>query len=285
MIGRRTVIGLSLLSALLVCAFAAQSASAIVTKHSLNTTMVTCKKEATKTHEFADAHCDTKASPVNTGEFAHVKVAAGTTTNIGATNAGVTESTKKAEPAILKGTIGLAKITIECTVVKNNVVTSSGTNTEPAGGQHTVSGFGETEFSTCNVKELLKCVVAEPIVAKVNGTGAEGMEGPKGEKNAMGGLVVGAGAEETFAEIEFKNKGAEACSLNAKKFPVKGSVVATGGPTTESAQEGKGTGATVVYTPKFKMQTLKLGPNAAELSLITTVTGPNGTPLSATTGT
>ncbi|MGB7686560.1 MAG: hypothetical protein WBL45_12360 [Solirubrobacterales bacterium] len=282
MIGRRSVIGLSLLCALLFSAFAAQSASAIKPTHSLNTTVVTCVKEATKTHEFADAHCDTKSTGNNTGEFKHVAVAVGTTTKVSGTNAAVTNGTKDAEPAVLKGTIGLAKVTIECTVVKNNATTSTLTNTEPAGNQHTVSGFAETEFSTCNVKELLKCVVAEPIVSKANVTGVEGMEGPKAEKNAMGGLFVGSGAEETFATVEFKNKGAEACSLNAKTFPVKGSVVATNGPTTESGQEGKNAGATLVFTPKFKMQTLKLGPNAAEFSTIVTPSN-SSTPLASTT--
>ncbi|MGB7684525.1 MAG: hypothetical protein WBL45_01935 [Solirubrobacterales bacterium] len=286
MTGRRAVIGLSLLCALLVCAFAAQSASAIKPIHSLNTTMVTCKKEATKTHEFADAHCDTKSIGSNTGEFKHEKVALGTTTKVSGTNASVTESTKKSEPAVLKGTIGLAKVTIECLKVTNNGTTSTLTNIEPAERRHTVSGFAETEFSECNVKELAKCIVTEPIVSKANVTGVEGMEGPKGEKNAMGGLFVGSGAEERFAEVQFTDKGAEACSLHTLKFPIKGSVVATNGPTTESAQEGKGTGATWVFTPKFKMQTLKLGPNAAEFSTIVTPSNSTSkTPLSMTTGT
>ncbi len=278
MIGRRSVIGLSLLSALLFSAFAAQSAFAIKPIHSLNTTMVTCAPVA---GGFSDAHCD--GGPA--GGFAHVAVAPKTTTKVAGTNAAVTESTKKSEPAVLKGTIALSKVTIECATVKNNAATSTLTNTEPAQGQHTVSGFAETEFSTCNVKELTKCVVAEPIVSKANVTGVEGMEGPKGEKNAMGGLFVGSGAEETFATVEFKNKGAEACSLNLKTFPVKGSVVATNGPTTESAQEGKSAGATLVFTPKFKMQTLKLGPNAAEFSTIVTPSNNGGNPLAATTGT
>jgi hypothetical protein len=125
--------------------------------------------------------------------------------------------------------------------------------------RHPSTGTGETEFRECNVKELNKCVVAEPIIAKVTGHGVEGMEGPKGEPNAIGGEVIGAGPEETFAEIEFKNKGAEVCSLNAKTFPIKGKLIVTNGPTTESGQEGKETGTTAVYTPKFKMQELKLG--------------------------
>ncbi|MGB7685090.1 MAG: hypothetical protein WBL45_04830, partial [Solirubrobacterales bacterium] len=147
------------------------------------------------------------------------------------------------------------------------------------------TGNGTAEFSECNVKELLKCTVTEPIVANANFHGVEGMEGPKGEKNAMGVEFVGAGAEETFGNIEFKNKGAEACSQNGKSYAVKGKVIGTAGPTTESAQENKHTGATIVFTPKFKMQTLKLGPNAAEASMITTPTGVGGPPISITTTT
>ncbi len=283
MIGRRAVIGLSLLCALLVCAFAAQSASALVVTKSSNTTGFTCVKVEDKTGDFEDAHCD-KTHLSSAGDYEHKLIPLNTTFKGEATNEKVTNSTKDKEPAILKGTIGLAKIEIECQKVKNNVATSLGHNVEPEVGKHTVEGTGETEFSECNVKLLAKCIVKEPIVVKATAHGVEGMVGPKGEANAMGGELVGAGEEETFASIEFKNKGGEVCSLNGKVFPVKGRVVGTNGPTTESAQNGKETGATVVYTPKFKMQTLKLGPNVAELSLITTVKS-GGNPISLTTTT
>jgi hypothetical protein len=218
------------------------------------------------------------------GEYGHVVIPLNEKLEGTATNEKVTNSTKDKEPAVLKGSIGLAKVTIECN--KGNAINPAAQNTEPVAGQHTASGAGEAEFSECNVKELAKCVVKEPIVAKATGHGVEGMEGPKGEKNAMGIEVVGSGAGETFAEIEFKNKGAEACSLNAKVFPITGRLVVTNGPTTESAQEGKGTGATAIITPKFKMQTLKLGPNTASVEAIGTVTvKASGNPISMTTTT
>ncbi len=286
MIGRRAAIGLSLLSALLVCAFAAQSASALVVTKSNNTTAFTCVKEG-GVQDFSGVHCnpaDTVA-PGN-GEYGHDLIALNTPTEIDMTNSAVTESTKKSEPAVLKGTISLAKVTIECTTVKNNVKTSLVENTEPIAGQHTLKGTIQTEFSTCNVKELVKCIVAEPIVAGATVHGVGGMEGPFGEKNAMGLEFVGHGLEETFATIKFKNKGAEACSLNGKEFPVKGRMIATNGPTTESAQENKESGATLVFTPKVKMQTLKFGPNAAEFSSVLTPTmAGGGSPISMTTAT
>jgi hypothetical protein len=148
--------------------------------------------------------------------------------------------------------------------------------------QHTFLGSAEAEFSNCNVKKLNKCVVAEPIVAK--GT-FEGVEGPKGEENAMGVEYKGAGGGETFTEIEFKNKGAEACSVNGQKFAVKGSVIGTSGPTTESAQGNKEAGATIVFS-QAGMQKLQLGTKAAQMSLIVVPTmASGGYPISITTTT
>ncbi|MGB7686559.1 MAG: hypothetical protein WBL45_12355 [Solirubrobacterales bacterium] len=281
MIGHRAVIGLSLFSALLFSAFAAQSASALVVTQSKNTTGFTCVKGG-GSKDFKDAHCDEAVTP-GTGEYGHVVIPLNEKPEGDGTNEKVTESTKKSEPAVLKGTIGLAKVTIECTT--GSPKTSAAQNTEPAAGQHTAGGSGAAEFSGCTVKELAKCVVAEPIVAGAIGHGVEGMEGPKGEKNAMGIELVGSGAEETFTTIEFKNKGAEACSLNGKSFPIKGRVVATNGPTTESKQDNKHTGSTVIFTPKFKMQTLKLGPNTASVEAIGTVTVKGGNPIAMTTTT
>ncbi len=279
MIGRRSVICLSLLSAILFSAFAAQSVSALVVTKSKNTTAFTCVFNGKG--EFADAHCDEKGG---LGSFAHVAISNGQTTTFAATNEKVTSSTVGSEPAVIKGTIGLAKVSIECSKVRTSLI-SWIRNVEPAAGQHTLEGTVEPELSECNVKELNKCIVQDPILLKATIHGVEGMEGPKGEKNAMGVEFVGHGIEETFGNILFTNKGAEACSLNGKSFPMKGRVVATNGPTTESAQEGKGTGATLVFTPKFKMQTLKLGPNAATFETNVTASMFAGNPIALTTGT
>ncbi|MGB7686548.1 MAG: hypothetical protein WBL45_12300 [Solirubrobacterales bacterium] len=285
MIRRRAVVGLSLLSALLFSAFVVQSASAIERTTSNNTTAVTCVPDAGKTGDFKDAHCLETAT--GDGAFKHEVIALNTTTEAAATNAGATESTKKSEPAVLKASIGLAKVTIECTVAKNITKNSTVHNVEPVSKQHTFTGVGESEFTTCNVKEMAKCVVAEPIVTKATIHGVEKMVGPnKGESNAMGVEYVGSGPEETFAEIEFKNKGAEACAQNGKKYPIKGNVIATSGPTTESGQENKASGVPLVFTPKFNMQTLKLGPNPATFeTIITSTMAGGGSPISLTTTT
>lgn len=283
MIRRRAVTGLTLLSALLFCAFAAQSASAIVVTKSNNTTTFTCAKVEKGTVGFSDAHCEKGVS--EGASFEHKSIPLNTPTELDATNEKVTEETKSIEPFVLKGTLGLAKVTIECTTMNTNSPKSSVENYEPGASKHAFTGNGEAEYTNCNVKELAKCIVTEPIRANANFYGVEGMEGPKGEKNAMGVEFVGPGAEEVFGNIEFKNKGAEVCSVAGKSFAVKGRVVGTSGPTTESAQENKASGATIVFTPKFKMQTLKFGANPAEASFIATPTGNGGPPVSITTTT
>ena len=112
----------------------------------------------------------------------------------------------------------------------------------------------------------------------------EGLEGPKGEPNAMGLEFEGEGKEETFVEIEYLNKGAEACALNKKVFPVKGTAIATGGPTTASTQEDLESGATLVFTPEFKMEELTLGGNPAEFtSIVTARMGREGNAIGGTT--
>jgi hypothetical protein len=262
MMGRRTIVGLSLLSALLCSAFLAQSASAV---SATNITMVTCSSKAAVL-DFSKEHCR-KGDTVEPGKgsFGHVNIVG--PTKIAATNQKVTGETKESEPAILKSKVGGAKVTIECTVVENDESTSlENTETEK---KHNIKGTSSTKFKTCNVKELTKCVVAEPIVASANVEGVEGLEGPKGEVNVSGLQFKGSGAEETFATIEFKNKGAEACAVNGKSFPVKGSATATC-EDTEAAQNNKECGATLVFTEKFKMQTLKLGVENAEFRTILT---------------
>jgi hypothetical protein len=86
MTGRtRAIAGACLLCALLVSAFAAQSASA-VTK---GTTAFTCKE--TGTGDFKDAHCKEGVSP-GTGSFKHVEVAKDTTTHITVTDEKLTKT-------------------------------------------------------------------------------------------------------------------------------------------------------------------------------------------------
>jgi len=253
MIGHRTALGLSLLSALLLCAFAAQSASAVTT--SFNTTAFTCRL-GFDDGDFKDAHCDITGT-AGKEKYRHEVIPLDSTIEITATNQNVTRETTKSEPAVLKSTIAGVKTEIECSTVKNVGKNSWVHNTQALFEKnHTFTGTVETEYSSCFVKKPEKCTIKEPILAKATVHGVEGLEGPKGEKNAMGLEFIGEGAEETLTEITYQG---EKCALKGLTFPVKGKMYATNGPTTESAQANKESGATLVFTPQFKMQELKIG--------------------------
>jgi hypothetical protein len=264
MIGRRAVIGLSLLSALVFCAFAAQSASAVTTSE--NTTAVTCVEEPKKLGDFEDEHCDN--TNIGKGGFTHAAIKNGVVTEIHGTNEKVTNETKDSEPAELKGTVALVKTEIICSEVTADPKGSTFENSEPKVGKHTVKGVALVTYKKCTVLKPAKCTVQETIEAEATVHGVEGLEGPKGEKNAMGLEFIGKGEKEKFTSITFK--GAE-CALKEKTFNVEGKVYATNGTGTEAAQENKHTGATLVFTPKFKMQELKFGGATAEFNSIMTV--------------
>jgi len=268
MIGRRAVVGLSLLCALLFSALVVQSASAALTT-SKNTTAFTCVKDASKTGDFKDSHCDEEGEK-GKEEFKHEQIAIAKEKESPKLTAVATTNTTN---AVLKGeVVGGGKVTITCTVVKNNTANSTMHNFEPEKTQHTVTGTVETEFKTCTVTELKNCTVAEPIVSKANVHGVEGMEGPNKEANAMGlefvGNIENANKEkEIFVEIEFLGG---TCVVKNTKFPVKGKVIATNGPLATSKQDKKASGATLVFTGANAMQELTLSGKASTFTLTAT---------------
>jgi hypothetical protein len=170
MIGHRAVIGLSLLSALLFSAIAAQSALAIVAKESNNTTAFTCVKEATKTGDFKDAHCD-ETHPTSEGEYEHELIPLDTTTSVETTNLSA---------VVLKGSLLGAKVEISCATLASPF--SKIHNQEPSAGEHKFTGTVSTELTKCGVKQPLKCIIKEPIVTKADVYGVEWMEAPKAKK-------------------------------------------------------------------------------------------------------
>ena len=274
MIRRRAVVGLSMLCALLVCAFAAQSASAA---KAVNTTAVTCVAEPEGKGDFDDGHCDSLNSKKE-GKFTHQAVPLNETKTANATNQKVTNSTKDSEPIVIRSKVGLTQLEITCTTMKTNTSNSKEHNVDTS-GKHTFTGNGAAEFSACTVNKPAKCTIKEPLVAAATFAGAEKLGA--GE-NEMGVEFVGEGMEETFAEIVFE--GAE-CSSKGKAFKVKGSAIGTSGPTTESSQTNKYSGATIVFTPKNGMQKLKVGVEPAEVTMIVTPQTPGGNPVSITTTT
>ncbi|HEX5610844.1 MAG TPA: hypothetical protein VFX45_12225 [Solirubrobacterales bacterium] len=97
--GRRAIVGLCMLCALLVSAFAAQSASAV------GTTAYTCK-ETGKGPGFSDAHCKTASEA---GPFQHVAITLNQTTELSGSNE-TTGGTK--ENTLLKATIAGSAFTL-----------------------------------------------------------------------------------------------------------------------------------------------------------------------------
>lgn len=248
MIGRRATVGLSLLCAFAICAFAAPTASAVPAK---NTTAFTCVQNG-GLKDFQDAHCDQKVIGGG-GLFGHVPIPLNQTTEITVSNAQTGGETLESTPTVFKFTFEGKPVEVSC---KN--VHGEGTlhNVEPQLGEHKVTGTLTIKVTECKVKPM-KCTVKEPIEFKTEFEGVEGL-GP--EENTHGiqyrPHVEGGGALVTLAF-----EGAE-CFLKEKVIAIKGTMIATGGP----APNEKHSGATQIFTNEMTKETLKVGMNPAEHS-------------------
>jgi hypothetical protein len=263
MIGRKAVVGLSLLSALLLCAFAAQSASAAVAK---NTTAVTCVEGGGEL-DFTDAHCDNQVKPKE-GKFGHVAIAPGTKTTLSVTNAKTANNTTESTPTILKGSIFGVKSEIVCKTVSGE---GSLTN-EESGKEHKVSGSVTASFTNCTVNKPAGCKVKEPITTTSNTVSVEGLGAGANEMGQEFKPTEG----EVFSEVTL-----EGCLL-AGKYKTTGTAIGTG----SGSPSAKFSGATNVFTNAMTKETLKLAGNPAEISSTTTVTmSGGGNPVSLTTTT
>lgn len=229
MIGRRAIASLSLLCALVFCAFAAQGASAATT----GTTVFECSKEA-KVKDFTDAHCDNTGE----GEYGHKPT---TKTAFLVTNDKTKGTTTESTPSVLEGEVALTKTKITCTKLSG----SGELTNELAVEVHKAKGKVKTEFSGCTVEKPLKCVVKEPIVANSLGETVTNIGGTNM------GLQLSPESEGIFATIEYLNKGAEACGLNKQKFTVEGTAIGTGsaGSTTATPESG----GTVIFGTDSKL--------------------------------
>jgi hypothetical protein len=276
MIGRRAVIGLSLLSALVFCAFAAQSASAAEGK---NTTAFTCVFVGDHNQVFEDAHCDRK-HPTGQGDYTHknLPVSPPETTEIEITNKETTNETKEAKPAVLFGEPFKVKTEITC-----KTVSGTGTigNTEPSAKVHKVSGKITTEFGIkaskdCTVIKPEKCTVKEPIVATAEAEGVEELEGKKEMGVEFRPLTI-EGKKQPFAVVTLE--GAE-CPIKVP-FNVEGTAISTGGTTTQAEKHG---GATAIFTKAMTEKTLKTAEKFAWFEAAGTVRMKGGgNPISLTT--
>jgi hypothetical protein len=212
MSGRRAIVGLCMLCALIFSAVAAQGAAAA------GTTGFTCAATEGGVG-FSDAHCLTAVG--SAAKFKHVEIAAGTVTNATITNEKTAAATSASTPAKLVTKKSGVTVEIECTVV-----TGAGTGQNVAGPPMKVEGTLTTEYKTCKVLKPANCTVTEPIVvanakAATFHTGAGATE--KGVKFSPAAAI--------FTEIKLAGA---TCPL-VGTFPVEGSAI------------GRPNGATTVF--------------------------------------
>lgn len=256
MIGRRAIVGLSLLCALMFSAVAAQSASAVK-----GTTAFTCVAKAKG--DFSDAHCDT-AVPAGTGTFGHVEIGE-STTELHVTNNKTKASTTEHTPATLKGEAFKVKTEIDCTKVEG----TSSTKNVKEGIDKVMANEGtfSVKYSECtvtkpNVGGVHVCKVKEPIEA--SGTTTTRVQ-VIGEKETMG-VEFKPVAGKSFTEITYE--GAE-CSLKGLTAKVEGTALATGSRGPDNSVSSSG--ATLVFTDAMTTETLKFAGNPAGLDSTITV--------------
>ncbi len=175
------------------CSKAGGTKAWVLTYADTNTTLLVCL--GVLTGKYENALCS-KLEPL--GPFEKIL-----TTKFGGTPL---LTAKGVGPQKLVGTVAGSKFEIACNTLK--------LRTQPEEfGKSTEGGL---TYTSCSVPKPPKCAVKEPIVATFND-----------QLEVEGGQYVdkftGAEASEKFAEIEFQNKGAEACSLNGTKLALTGS--------------------------------------------------------------
>jgi hypothetical protein len=244
MMGRRAVVGASLLCAIAFCAFA-QSAAAEPAK---NTTAFTCVEGGGK-KDFADPHCDNKV-PAGEGKFGHVGIPLNETTEITVTNAKTKTETKESSNTVFRFTFEGVATEVSCKGVHG---TGTLHNVEPVEKEHKVTGTLTIIVNECKVLKPAKCAVKQPIEFKTEFEGVEGL-GP--EKNTHGIEFKPDGAA-SLMEITFE--GPE-CALKEKAALVLGTMVATGQPKPNERHSG----ATLFFTAEMTKETLKVQEKPAE---------------------
>ena len=230
MIGRRSVIGIAVLCALVVSAFAAATANA-------EQKAFLCSTSAT-TKEFKDEHCLNKGSGAENVR-GHESVTG--TINITGTNAKTESSTAAASTAKLAGTISGIETEVQCTTV--------GGSGELTNAAASVTGNGTIEYTGCTVTKPAGrgCVVTGGAVTT------------KKLAATTVGQTAGNLKFSPFEGTQFAVIPIASCLENsppANSYPVTGSLIGTvTGATTSTTVEGvKGQG-----TLKFGGQVAGLG--------------------------
>jgi hypothetical protein len=262
MIGRRAALGLSLLSALVFCAFAASSSQAVVTAY-------TCVKKAEAGGAgFSKEHCKVSDAVASGATFEEKTIAPETATEIEVTNAKTSTDTSTFVHATLEGTAAGIKTDITCETVEG---TGSLTNTANEKTTKTMDVSGKVVLFYRNCKTTLTeapkpnaCKVKEPIEAKANFTSVvEGAE--------MWVRFEQEGAT-PFMTLHFENNGAETCPAALK---IAAGFTFTGSTTAEED------GATLRFPEKHSK--LVFGGNPATFTAVMTLRMKAGNPIFFTT--
>jgi hypothetical protein len=222
-------VGLAMLSALALCAFAAPGAQA-----NPGTTAVTCVKGATK--DFADERCEEGVS-TGTGEYGHEAIAVGTKTKVHA------KSTKAS--ITLSSTLATIKTKVVCTGMTG---TGFLKNEEPSGGSHTLTGTEiSLTYTGCDMKIGKTEVTCGLKGGEVSVPSVKAMDVEEAH-----GFAKAVKFEPTKGTV-FANftTGPECPSIGNQTFVIEGSAV------------GAPHGATVEFTEASTKPTLTLGGNAA----------------------
>jgi hypothetical protein len=247
----RTLVGLALLSALALTAFAAPSAAQAGT----GTTAVTCVAEPLDHGDWADAHCSVP-EPKGEGPFKHETIANGPTT---------IESSSTLASITLSGTIATIKAKITCTGA-----TGMGTldNEEPTTGNHTLTGTETAiSYTGCDIDLGKTEVTCSLVGGEVNVPSVKSMD----VENAHG-FAMGIKFEPTKGTVFANFKTGNDCpNIPNQEFNITGSAL------------GVPHGATLEFTEASTKPTLSLGGNAASFTDTDTLKMEGGNPISTTT--
>lgn len=244
MIGRRAIAGLSLLTALVVCAFAAPNALAVQ-----GTTAFTCMpvKEAAA---FADEHC-TKEAEGGEG-WIHEEIKEDVFTKLSVTN---NETMTKTVPSKFKATVDKKLFEAEATAFTGCAEGSSVENSTEGGVMKT-KGTACGEFTNVTVTEPKKCAVKNNAIALEGSIWfGEVFINPFTKKEVMYLDFV---PEAGLPLADFEVIGNE-CPIKGKKVEVTGHA-ATAELLTTSAREG----STVKFTTARTGLSLKVEGAKAE---------------------
>ncbi len=204
MIGCKAIATACLVSAFSCCGIGAASASAELT----GTTGFTCKN-LPGLGNFSDAHCAAAATP---GNYAHVQIESGESTELSGTNSSTCEGTKTACPFRLKSTIAGLPETFEA----KNLSLAGFISNSLVGEERRMTGTGTLTLDEASVSEPAgkSCVIkGGKIVSKLLKLTTAGV-----------GMSFKAEASEGTLLAEFTVEGCTIAALNGK-YELKGTVI------------------------------------------------------------